>query len=185
MAQELTDRQKQVHDLIEAGKKPPEIAKKLGISTNAVYQQIRRMRGASKSGRKSGSRRVRATPRPTPPAPRPAAEVRPTAVTPLQSIRARRSEIDAEVKAARAGTQDAEKAAEKAREALAKTLERHKDEIKRLDGAEAALTGKPKAAAPRKRPSRAKGASAPQSTNGTAAAAETGAASPAAGAKAA
>jgi hypothetical protein len=83
MAKELTPRQQQIHDLLEEGKSPPQIAKKLRITTNAVYQQIRRMRnsgGSSRSrsrtsGRKSGGSSRRATRTSTPA--RPAAAPKP------------------------------------------------------------------------------------------------------------
>jgi uncharacterized coiled-coil protein SlyX len=49
--QNLTPRQQEIKALMEQGKKPKDIAKKLKISENAVYQQIRRIRSGGASGR--------------------------------------------------------------------------------------------------------------------------------------
>lgn len=54
---QLTERQAEIVDLLEKGKTPTEIGKKLKISTNGVYQQMRRIRkipGYSKVGNTSG-----------------------------------------------------------------------------------------------------------------------------------
>lgn len=68
--QELTPRQTEIKALMEQGKKPKDIAKKLKISENAVYQQIRRIREGGASGRstsgaarKSGGSTTRSTAR--------------------------------------------------------------------------------------------------------------------------
>src|SRR3954453_13013155 len=93
---QLTERQQEIVDLLEQDKTPTEIGKKLKISTNGVYQQMRRIRkipgykssgntsGAASSGttrkaglsgRKSSRTSARAsTPRPAPARPAPAAK---------------------------------------------------------------------------------------------------------------
>lgn len=160
MAQALTDRQKQIKDLLEAGNKADAIAKKLKITPNAVYQQIRRMRNAGnapkgvaqgKGGRKSaGKKRAAAKPAATPsPAPAPVS-TEPRLMTPLQALRARRDEIEARLKAAHAEVETHERAAAKARESAEKLTVRHNEELGQLDAAEAALKGEKPKPAPRK-----------------------------------
>jgi DNA-binding CsgD family transcriptional regulator len=162
MAQ-LTDRQKEIKDLIEKGKKADEIGKTLGITTNAVYQQIRRMRGrsggrsaakpkasASKSGRKSGAKpaaaaKPAATPAPTP---APAAKTEPRPMTPLQAVRARRDEVSAGLREAEAAVTAAQRTLKQAEESRDKVKAKVDPELAVLDAAEAALKGEaPKAAA--------------------------------------
>ncbi len=41
---QMTDRQREIKELLDKGRTAPEIAKELEISRNAVYQQIQRMR---------------------------------------------------------------------------------------------------------------------------------------------
>lgn len=175
----LTDRQKQIKTALQAGKKADEIANELGITTNAVYQQIRRMRNAGtsvKAGRKSGGKAGRKSAA-TKPAVTPqnragqaaAATPEPRVATPLQAIRARRSEIEADVKEADSAFKEAAREAEKRKEALDKLTEKHTEELKRLDVAEQAVKGElPKAAAKPKSggKSPAKPKSAPKATEG-------------------
>jgi DNA-binding CsgD family transcriptional regulator len=160
----LTERQQQIVDLQKQGKKAKEIGEALGISENAVYQQLRRIRkGSDANGsassqrasestarRQSGGRRGSAAPTlqaatttggttsagltPTAPAPKP--------MTPLQSVRARRDEVSADLKAAEADVQQAERALEAARKQRDKIAERLRPELAALDAAEAALQGK-------------------------------------------
>lgn len=158
----LTDRQKQIKRLLDQNKSAEQVAKSLKISTNAVYQQIRRMRAAGHSvstpsgaggsaGRQSArkgksAKKGRTRPRlessppapriPPTPAPAPAAKV-PT--TPLQSVRARRDEIQALVKEAEAGVTIAQRDLDNAKALAEKIAQRHADELKGLDKAEAAL----------------------------------------------
>lgn len=148
MAQ-LTERQQQIVGLQKEGKTAPQIAEALSITTNAVYQQIRRMRGgaakpkaAKKSGPKSagtkttassgttGTANVTATPTPTP---------RP--LTPLQSLRSRRDEISADIKEAQSERDAALRTYAKAQESLEKLTGRYAEELARLDAAEHALKG--------------------------------------------
>lgn len=160
----LTERQQQIKDLMEQGKKPDEIAKTLGITTNAIYQQLRRMRGgAKKSGRKSA--RKPATPRPAP-APQVAAAV--PHVTPLQAVRARRDEIKHEVRDCDQAVAAAERALAAAEAQAAKVAARHKEELKALDKAEAVL--RPQSSSNGSKPPAKKAAtrrrSAPKAPNG-------------------
>lgn len=165
MAVQLTERQQEIKGLLEQGLSASAIAKKLNISTNAIYQQIRRIRAAGgkvgtsnggSKGKASGGRQSSRTQAAAPPAPKPQAEQR--VATPLQAIRARRSEIEAELKASASELLAANKAAEAAKEAHAKREQKHGVELTNLEAAERAVKGeKPKAA--RKRPSRAKSGS--------------------------
>jgi ribonuclease E len=61
----LTDRQKEIKSLLDQGKTAEETGKKLKITTNAVYQQIRRMRklgvrvgGTQSTGKATGNSRT-------------------------------------------------------------------------------------------------------------------------------
>lgn len=167
----LTERQKEIKALQKQGKSASEIAKALGISVNAVYQQVRRMkarsgsggstaRQASKAGRQSARK---PSPAPAATAPQPtAAEQRD--MTPLQAVRARRDGLTASLKEAEAAQAAAQRELDKATEQVGKVKARIDPELAQLDAAEAALKGeKPKAATPRKRPSRAAAAKPAQS----------------------
>lgn len=137
----LTERQQQIKDRLEQGKKPDEIAKELGITTNAIYQQIRRMRagGAKNVGRKSGgSGRKRTAPKPAAPKPTPQAAA-PAHITPLQAVRARRDEIKHEVRDCDQAVAAAQRALDAAKAQAEKVAARHKEELKALDKAEAVL----------------------------------------------
>jgi hypothetical protein len=173
----LTDRQKQIADLLDKGKTPAEIAKALKITENAVYQQRRRIRQANgekpartarrvgrtsapkaarKSTRKSAATRSRRSTRRAVPKPSPElGNVLGTIKlpTPLQAIRSRRDEIKQSVKHLADAARDAERAAKAAQEAHDKALAKHTDELAQLDAAEAALTGKA-TAKPRRQSSR-------------------------------
>jgi transposase len=158
MAQ-LTERQQDIKNRLENGDKADKIAKDLGISTNAVYQQIRRMRNAGnapakKSGRQSARKLAAA------PAIQQAVLGQARAMTPLQAIRARRDEIKAELKATESAVLDAERTLKSASEAHEKASTKRAEEIKQLDSAESALTGKPTPAQVERAAKRA--ASAPQ-----------------------
>lgn len=176
----LTERQKEIKGLLKQGKSADEIGTKLGISTNAVYQQIRRMRKsgenvgtrkatgtrkASTRGRKVGRQSSRKAPVLEPTAPPvdvpPPIAARPA--TPLQSVRNRRAEIHADIKLAESEVTAAAKALDTARAAHGKLNDRHAVELKALDAAEKALAPKPAntagpkaASTTRKRASRAK-----------------------------
>lgn len=175
MATTLTPRQQEIKSLLDKGKSAKQIAKSLKISENAVHQHKRRMGitgskpAASSSNRRSGSgggskrTRTRATggrqSRATQPRPAPAPAA-PAHVTPLQSVRHRRDEINHELRDVRAEHEQAVKAAERAAEVLAKAEARYADELKQLDAAEAALTGKaPEPAKPSRQPSRSRNGS--------------------------
>lgn len=184
----LTDRQKEIKGLLEQGKKADEIAKKLKITPNAVYQQIRRMRNAGTNVKGTGTqaRNVRRkSGRKSPAKARPAVATgnsgaQPVAglaqaaapTTPLQAIRMRRQAIEADIKAADASFKDATAEAEKRKLALDKLQERHGGELKNLDAAEAAVKGeRPKAAVKPKAKSKGKGSKSGQKAAATPAAA--------------
>src|SRR6201988_4992060 len=119
---DLPERQQQIKALYDADKTPPQIAAELGITTNAVYQQLRRMKDragapAKKSPAKktvkrapasrttaAGKKAAKAVLSPTiptdtmPPVPAPVQKTE-RLVTPLQAIRAR---IDTPLQAIRA-----------------------------------------------------------------------------------
>lgn len=161
-AKTLTLKQQQVKELLDQGKTPSEIAKKLGMTDNNVYQHIRRM-GASKSKRSKrtaprkrtaatrttakGTPRKRTAPRKRPPTPTPAP---PTTtlreMTPLQAVRHRRQEIETQVKESSDRLAAAEKAYNAEKDAHAKIEASRAEELKQLAQAEAALTGKKVAA---------------------------------------
>lgn len=153
---ELTPRQQEIRKLMDQGKTPAEVAKKLKITDNAVYQQLRRIRETLGTPKASGSKpkassskgttaRRQSTRKPAAPAaPRPAAEQR--TMTPLQAVHARRDEINSTLKDARDEQAAAVKALESANETLAKAEGRFADELAQLDAAEAALRGEKPAA---------------------------------------
>jgi hypothetical protein len=147
----LTERQQQIVGLQKQGKKAKEIGAALGITENAVYQQIRRIRERSEGGTPRTTRRQSA-PKATAPAAitsppangngtaTPAAPA-PKAFTPLQAIRARRDEITASVRELEAEVTQATKVLEKATVARDKAVEGNRVELAGLDAAEAALKG--------------------------------------------
>jgi transposase len=157
MAQ-LTERQQDIKNRLENGDKADKIAKDLGISTNAVYQQIRRMRNAGNAPAKKGGRQ--SARKSAAPAIQQAVPSQARAMTPLQAIRARRDEIKAELKATESAVLDAERTLKSASEAHEKASTKRAEEIKQLDSAESALTGKPTPAQVERAAKRA--ASAPQ-----------------------
>lgn len=152
---QLTPRQKEIKGLQKQGKNAREIAAELGITENAVYQQLRRARqvtgeakpaaakpkakAAAKSGRKSAAK----------PAAKPAAAAAPVAaapvksepraMTPLQAIRARRDEVTKGLREAEATETAAERALKQAREAREKIAAKVAPELTQLDNAEKAL----------------------------------------------
>jgi IS30 family transposase len=155
---ELTERQQEIKALLDDNKTPGEIATALGITENAVYQHIRRMRNnghkvGSKPRTVSRSRNSRSRNTGTPkPVLVPEQQVR--IATPLQAIRARKEVIEHELKAAEKSVLDAERALVGAREHSTAVNKRHQDELKSLDKAEElfrrpALTPAPKAPAKR------------------------------------
>jgi transcriptional regulator len=148
MSEGLTPRQVEIKTLADAGKTPKEIAAQLSITENAVFQQKRRIR------ERLGE---------TKPKPATLPPVAQRDMTPLQAIRARRSTVERIVAEAWAAAQTAAAAAVTASELHQRVAAKNVPELKQLEVAEAALTGKPlaKAAAPRKRPSRAKKTPAP------------------------
>lgn len=158
---QLTERQQQIVDLQKEGKKAPEIATILGITPNGVYQQIRRMRDAKKTGSTKSAKPSTKPAKPTSTGTSTGTEqfalgqaksLRP--VTPLQSIRNRRDEIKAEIRSADAEREAAQRALAKAEEAATKLTDRYASELGNLDAAEAALKGTTLAASP-KPPARA------------------------------
>jgi hypothetical protein len=158
----LTDRQKQIADMQKQGKKAPEIAAALSITTNAVYQQLRRMRNGksapkTNTGKKAPAPKA-ATPSTGSSTPSVTVTQKPTRpLTPLQSIRGRRDEINGDIKAAAAERDSIARQLTKAQEAVDKVTQRYADELASLDGAEAALTGKPVAGATTVEPAKPQG----------------------------
>lgn len=157
---QLTERQQEIKNLMDKGRTPAEIGEALDITTNAVYQQLRRMSNRSgkpaaksttkaKTASKPAAKRTPAKrapakrpSRPTPaPAPAPAPE--PRVMTPLQAIRARRTEIESVVKESKATLDAAVKAANAAKETHEKLVGQRRDELSALEKAEAAITGRP------------------------------------------
>ncbi len=153
----LTERQQEIVDLQKQGLKTDQIAAMLSITPNAVYQHIRRMReskgetkpkataktqAAKKTGDVSATGTTSTTTTTMLPASKP--------LTPLQSLRLRRDEIEADIKSAKAEAEAAARAATKADEVLAKINARHAEELGRLDAAEAALKGTTATTAPPK-----------------------------------
>lgn len=161
---QLTERQKQVQDLVKDGKSPAEIGTALGITTNGVYQQLRRIReltgkskpkattkkasgakpAAAKSGR-SSARKPAATPAATPkpaatPAPAPTPVAKP--LTPLQAVRAQRDEVTASLKQAEQDVKNAQAVLARVEAARDKLAEKVAPQVAQLDAAEAALQGR-------------------------------------------
>jgi DNA-binding CsgD family transcriptional regulator len=182
----LTERQQQIVDLQKEGKKADEIGKALGVSTNAVYQQIRRMR-KDKPGR-SRAAAAKSAPKSAPKSSATATvssssvgvtestnssstAAAPRTMTPLQAIRARRDEIRAALKATEQTRAEAERVLKAATEAHEKATAKHTDELAALDAAESAIKGDLKL--PTSKPKRQSGSS---RTNG----AKSGASTPAA-----
>lgn len=158
----LTPRQQEIQKLLDSGKTPPEVAKQLKITDNAVYQQMRRMRkgGAKttakrsarkssgrKSARKTAARKTTSRPQPTA-----APQAERMAMTPLQAIRQRRTDIEHRLAATGDALKAAESALTKAREAHEAAQAKTADELKQLDTAERVLKGEaPKPARQRQR----------------------------------
>lgn len=188
----LTPRQKEIQDLVKQGKTAPQIAEALGISDNAVYQQLRKMKGgagakakansakkasgsgskakASNARRKSAAkaRAAAAAPKPAP-APAPAPAEVPKLPTLLQHARAEVKTAEDAIKAQAKVIEDAEKAIEGAKAKIADlTVERDrkKDLVAVLTGEKRAVNiPTPKAA---KTPDTAKGSSETAKAAGTA-----------------
>jgi hypothetical protein len=147
----LTERQQEIVNLQKQGKKASEIAQALGISTNAVYQQLRRMRGGKgggstakatgKSGRQS-ARKTPAAPKPAPsPAPAPVAAVDPGEVDPTKLLRQRHTWLTSELKNGQREIEQIKKDAAKAVEAIEKAAEKHQAELTGVEGAIGVLSG--------------------------------------------
>lgn len=167
----LTDRQKEINGLLSKGKTPGEIAKKLKITENGVYQHMRRIRAAtgakpkaasgsrsrssssnsrSRSRASGGSRSTakRTTAKRTT-TKRPAAARRPSPVastpapaSPLDAIRARRDEIAAMLVEVRAEEKRLTDELATATAAREKAEGSVAEELTRLAQSEAILTGK-------------------------------------------
>jgi F0F1-type ATP synthase membrane subunit b/b' len=144
----LTERQQQIQDLLEQGKSAKEIAEALGITTNGVYQQLRRMRagGASAKPAKRGAKAKPAKSAPAKSAPAKPPGVNestapPRVMTPLQAIRARRDDLTAGLREAEAAVTEAQKALEKATQGRDKIAEKVAPELESLDRAERAIRG--------------------------------------------
>lgn len=152
---QLTPRQKEIKGLQKQGKNAREIAAELGITENAVYQQLRRARqvtgeakpaaakpkpkAAAKSGRKSAAKPAAKPAVATAPVAAAPVKSEPRAMTPLQAIRARRDEVTKGLREAEATETAAERALKQAREAREKIAAKVAPELTQLDNAEAAL----------------------------------------------
>lgn len=159
-ANTLTPRQKQLQELLDKGKTPREIAKALKITENAVYQQLRRMRGSQDapakakngSARKSTTKskqRSRSRSRSRPAA---QASPEPRSMTPLQAIRHRRGEIEGKLSDNQRTLEQATAALNKAQEAYDEAKAKSADELRSLELAEKAIKGElPKTARSRSR----------------------------------
>ena len=168
----LTDRQQQIKALLDQSKTPHEIGEALGITENAVYQHIRRMRSA---GHKLTAKPSAAKPKRAD-KPSDATQLNrlfnvaaADPVSPLAAVRARKDVIVAELKIAEHAVADARTALEKAQQANDRVSERHAAELKTLQAAEAALTAKPAAKAKAPRPQRKRSKPASPSANGASA----------------
>ena len=149
MATNLTPRQQEIVDLQKQGNNAKQIAAKLGITENAVYQQLRRARkgGAAKPKAKNAGRKSAAKPAasqapaatPAPAAANRQVKSEPRVMTPLQAIRARRNEVAEGLREAEAEVTAAEKALKQATEARDKIQAKVTPELTQLDNAEAAL----------------------------------------------
>jgi predicted ArsR family transcriptional regulator len=147
---ELTDRQQEIIHLLDVEKlTPPQIAEKLKISVNAVYQQMRRIRQRNGGSPAPSTPRSRGKSSRRASRPRPAPQANAAHVTPLQAIRARRDGINAELRDSHQALQHAQTAAKRAAESHDKLKARHAEELKQLNAAERALGHKPPT--PRKR----------------------------------
>lgn len=152
---QLTPRQKEIKGLQKQGKNAREIAAELGITENAVYQQLRRARqvtgeakpaaakpkpkAAAKSGRKSAAKPAAKPAVATAPVAAAPVKSEPRVMTPLQAIRARRDEASKGLREAEAAVTDAERALAKAKETRDKIQAKVTPELTQLDNAEKAL----------------------------------------------
>lgn len=136
----LTERQKQIKTLQREGKKADEIAAELGITANAVYQQLRRMKtggGASKPAAKTAAKA-----KPAAAAPKAAPRARAaTPLTPEKALKVERDGIAAELKVTAAELESARKTLEKAEAAHAAALDGKRERVNQIDTAITALTG--------------------------------------------
>lgn len=141
----LTERQQQIKALRDQDKSAREVAEVLGITVNGVYQQLRRMKakgGATTAVKKASGAKATKAPAPA------VAPVEKTAraMTPLQAIRARKSEIEHELSESARGIAAAQSALTKATERHATVVAKREDELKQLVGAEGVITGSMNAA---------------------------------------
>lgn len=127
-------RREQVEKLLDQDKKAPEIAKALGISTNAVYQHIRKIKdgkgGGTTKARKAGAKpSAPAAMPPIRPEPTPAAS---NGADPVAATRERGRIV-----------KDAISANEKVKADAEREITKLTAESKRLDAGLKALTGRP------------------------------------------
>lgn len=136
-ATELTPRQQEIAAMLDEDMKAAEIADKLGITRNAVYQQIgiiRKRRGGT-TRRRRGPGRPRGSRNRTAPA---AASPNGT-VTPLQAIRARRHVIETELRETRDAVHAATRALSDAQDRHEKLGGKYDAELTGLNRAEKEL----------------------------------------------
>jgi hypothetical protein len=150
----LTDRQKQIKKLLDAGKTPREVGEELGISENAVYQQRRRMKQAAADRRAANkSTTTKAASKPAPrkrnaPARKSAAPAASTAASkpeptdPLSAVRHRRGQLESMVADQKAALDAANSEQQRAQKAHDEAVGKVKAELDRLTAVEALLTGK-------------------------------------------
>lgn len=140
----LTDRQKQIKGLQQEGKKAPEIAEALGISTNAVYQQLRRMKpgkGGAKAAAKPAAKAAAPKAAAAVAAPKAAPVKERPPLTPEKALKFERDAIAADLKVTSVELESARKAVEKAEAAHAAALDGKRERVLQIDGALEALTG--------------------------------------------
>jgi hypothetical protein len=139
----LTERQTEIKKLLDDMKTPGQIAVELGVTESAIYGHLRRMRenghsvgSPGKTVRRATRSRKQNTGRPT------LAVGSPVKIaTPLQAIRARKEELERELRAAEKTVDDTKRAYVAAEDALVQLNERHSSELHNLTAAEDALIG--------------------------------------------
>jgi len=156
---DLTPRQAQIQKLLDQGKTPAEIAHALDVTTNNIYQHLKRMKKGTTSRAKP--RKARSTTSGRKRASRDTFAVSPAATkgigavlvpnmagemlkphTPLQVIRDRKDEIETRVKNSAAKVAADEKTYLTSKEVHEKFVAKNKEELRRLEIAERALQGK-------------------------------------------
>ncbi len=137
--QQLTERQLEILKLQEQGMKASQIAKKLGITVNGVYQHQRRIRDAGGSNSKPAA--SKSTKAPTPSPDENIASGVGVAVLPEAAMKARRSVLEDTIKANEQELKDAERVAAQTRDRVQKTNLGLTKELDQIRSAERVLKG--------------------------------------------